>query len=636
MDFNSDDTTPSSAYHYLVATAFVVLSLAFTGLTWEVVQYYPYLLAFGAVALSAWHGGSRTGLYAAMLGGLGTNVIYIEPKLQFSFTSVQLFGFIGFLVVAALISVLEGRRRTSEQKLREARDELRIILDGVADGITVQDEEGLTVYANQAAATLTGFDSASELLKTTSADRARRYELLSEDGQPIDMQERPRARAFSTGQSVATTMKLVFRDRTDVRWIHLKSTPVFDERRRAKIVVNILQDVTERTRDEQAIKSLHELAESQRRRLDSVISNLPGMVYESVVDPTTGVQRYTYISPYAEQMYGYSAERIQSDPQFWQVLIHPDDIPGMMQDVGRQMAAGESGRVAYRAIRADGEIRWCEAIFTMRKDSTGALIGTSGVVLDITDRKLAEQASALYAHELRRSNEELEQFAYVASHDLQEPLRMITSYLQLIEQRFATSLDEEAKEFINFAVDGASRMKTLITDLLTYSRVQRAKLEFSSVSLGAVVSSVTRGLELMIRETGAEIICEPLPEVIANEGQITQLLQNLIANAIKFRRDEPPKIHLGASREKAEWIISVRDNGIGFDDEYADRIFVIFQRLHGREKYPGTGIGLAVCKKIVERHNGRIWVDSKSGEGSTFYFSLPIQNGTRKVSDGER
>ena len=226
--------------------------------------------------------------------------------------------------------------------------------------------------------------------------------------------------------------------------------------------------------------------------------------------------------------------------------------------------------------------------------------------------------------ELQRSNAELEQFAYIASHDLQEPLRMVTSYLQLLERRYKASLDQNAFEFIGFAVDGASRMQTLIQDLLTYSRVGTKEATFAPSDCDAILDRVLSNLQVAISESAAHITRTPLPTVASDSSQIEQLLQNLIGNAIKFRGDGPPKIQIAAEAQPDHWLFSVQDNGIGIDPSHADRIFQVFQRLHGIGKYPGTGIGLAVCKKIVERHRGSIWVESKGGSGSTFFFTIPL------------
>lgn len=238
-------------------------------------------------------------------------------------------------------------------------------------------------------------------------------------------------------------------------------------------------------------------------------------------------------------------------------------------------------------------------------------------------RARAEKRLEHYAAELERSNRELEQFAYIASHDLQEPLRMVTSYLQLLERRYRGKLDKDADDFITYAVDGAIRMHRLIGDLLTYSRVSTHAKPFESSDCSDVLSHALANLEVAIEESEATITFDDLPTVKVDTTQLTQVFQNLIGNAIKFHKDVPPCIHISAEHQGDEWCFSVRDNGIGIAPEHSERIFLIFQRLHTREEYPGTGIGLAVCKKIVERHGGRIWVESKPGEGSTFYFTIP-------------
>ena len=245
------------------------------------------------------------------------------------------------------------------------------------------------------------------------------------------------------------------------------------------------------------------------------------------------------------------------------------------------------------------------------------------VAWEISDRKRSEEHVRKLNQELQRSNEELELFAYVASHDLQEPLRMVTSYMQLLEKRYAGQLDNDAKEFIDFAVDGADRMHVMINDLLTLSRVGTRGKPFKPVDSGKILDQAIADLGVAIGESGAEVTHGPLPHVMADPGQLAQLFMNLLGNAIKFRGDDAPSIHVSADKKDGEWVFSVRDNGIGIDSRYAAKIFVIFQRLHGRKSYPGTGIGLAVCKKIVERHGGRIWVDSEPGKGSRFYFSMP-------------
>ncbi|MEN3296209.1 MAG: hypothetical protein V7642_5462 [Burkholderiales bacterium] len=243
--------------------------------------------------------------------------------------------------------------------------------------------------------------------------------------------------------------------------------------------------------------------------------------------------------------------------------------------------------------------------------------------LEVQERQRAEVVLKQRSQELARSNAELEQFAYVASHDLQEPIRMVASYMHLLEKKYKDRLDADANEFIGFAVEGAKQMQALIQDLLTYSRAGSGTKPLQPTDCSAVVQAALGSVRVAIEESGAQITCEPLPAVTGDPSQLLQLFQNLIANAIKFRRDEPPEIRIRAEPENEFWRFSIQDNGIGIAPEYFDRIFVMFQRLHGRRTYPGTGIGLAICKKIVERHGGRIWVESSGETGSTFKFTLP-------------
>ena len=233
--------------------------------------------------------------------------------------------------------------------------------------------------------------------------------------------------------------------------------------------------------------------------------------------------------------------------------------------------------------------------------------------------------------ELARSNRDLEQFAYVASHDLQEPLRMVSTYTQLLAERYKGKLDADADKYIHYAVDGALRMQVLVRDLLAFSRVGRQGTELAAIDCNSVMQTVLQNLEAAIKDSGAQVLYQALPTVTADGSQLLQVLQNLIANAMKFHGKEPPVIQISCEKKSREWIFSVADNGIGIAPEHAETIFVIFKRLHTRSEYPGSGIGLSICKKIVEHHGGRIWVESSPGHGCTFHFTLPIQAISRET-----
>ncbi len=322
------------------------------------------------------------------------------------------------------------------------------------------------------------------------------------------------------------------------------------------------------------------------------------------------------------RIWGYPREELMgmNDRQY----TDKENAKKLFQAFNKVYRTGEPRRECdWEIIRKDGTKRYIEASVSLRKDSSDKPIGFRGIIRDITERKQAEEALKEKTEELARSNRELEQFAYVASHDLQEPLRMVTSYVQLLAQRYKGKLDSDAHEFISFAVDGAIRMWKLINDLLTYSRLGTRGKELESADCQTVLNQSLNDLKVAIEENGAVVTHDPLPTVMVDKLQLGQIFQNLIGNAIKFRGNEPPRIHVSASRNGNMWTFSVRDNGIGIAPEYAERIFIIFQRLHGRNEYDGTGIGLAICKKIVERHGGRIWAESEVGKGATFYFTLP-------------
>ena len=329
----------------------------------------------------------------------------------------------------------------------------------------------------------------------------------------------------------------------------------------------------------------------------------------------------TYVNHAMARMLGYSELEMFGRSIF--DFMDEQEKPQALDNVERRkQGIGEQHEFKFKS--KDGKDIWTDMSTSPVMDSQGNLLSCCALVYNITARKEAEQQMLQLTEDLKRSNEELEQFAYVASHDLQEPLRAITSYTQLLAQRYQGNLDDRADKYINYIVDGATRMQQLINDLLAYSRLGTRGQEFEPADCKAAVQQSLCNLQIAIAEKKAVITCDAMPTVMADEFQLVQLFQNLIANSIKFCRQDIPLIHIAACRQESEWVFSVRDNGIGIDPEYADRIFIIFQRLHGRRQYSGTGIGLAMCKRIVERHGGRIWVESQEGKGATFYFTIPI------------
>jgi signal transduction histidine kinase len=294
-------------------------------------------------------------------------------------------------------------------------------------------------------------------------------------------------------------------------------------------------------------------------------------------------------------------------------IVHPDDR-GYVEMKWTAAMKGEAYDIEHRIV-ANGDVRWVREKAVL-ECSDGIVKSGFGTTQDITEKKNAEE-------ELKRSNAELQQFAYVASHDLQEPLRMVMSYLALLNKKYANELDPKAKEYIAFVNTGAERMRQLVNDLLQYSRIDTQGKELAPVDLNKVVEVVMNDLHVAINEANAEVVVGPLPTVMADESQMKQVLTNLISNAVKFRSSEPPIVEVRALNHGDVFVFAVKDNGIGIDPKYYDNLFKMFQRLHTKDEYPGTGIGLAISKKIVERHGGRIWVESELGKGATFYFSIP-------------
>jgi PAS domain S-box-containing protein len=335
---------------------------------------------------------------------------------------------------------------------------------------------------------------------------------------------------------------------------------------------------------------------------------------------TDHCQRVLIVNQAFVDLTGYTAEAAQGLPVL--ALVAPGQEETMAR-IGAAVDTGGHFRGEVELLRQDGSPfpAWVNVAAVAGEAGEGQRLFVE--FSDATDYRRAQDALAQRTEELKRSNAELEAFAYVASHDLQEPLRMVASYTQLLSRRYKGKLDADAEEFIGYAVDGATRMQTLINDLLAFSRVGTKGKPFAPTSLDTILQRVSVNLKLAIADAGAEIVADPLPTVSGDEVQLAQLFQNLIANAIKFRGEAPPRVAIRCEKGLEEWTFRFQDNGIGIAHEFFERIFIIFQRLHKRSDYPGTGIGLAICKKIVERHGGRIWVESEPGHGTCFCFTLP-------------
>lgn len=326
-----------------------------------------------------------------------------------------------------------------------------------------------------------------------------------------------------------------------------------------------------------------------------------------------------------ERMFGLEPGTFGKTYSAFESLVHEEDLAHLRDAISQAIETGKHFETIYRTRPQNGsEPNYISSKALVNTDENGRVISMSGVCFDVTGmKKGAEQALIKINEELLRSNTDLQQFAYVASHDLQEPLRMVSSFTQLLQHRYSGKLGTDGEEYIRYAVEGSKRMYQLLNGLLAYSRIQTRGREFSCVDMNRVVEKVTENLKLIIGETGTVINCPGLPQIMADENQMIQLLQNLFENSIKFSR-ETPVINISCEMKDRYYVFSVSDNGIGIEPQYYDRIFRIFQRLHRSDEYDGTGIGLAICKRIIERHGGKIWVESDFGKSTTFSFSLPV------------
>lgn len=388
----------------------------------------------------------------------------------------------------------------------------------------------------------------------------------------------------------------------EYRWFLTRATPTRDEAGRITGWYGTTTDIHDR---KQAEETLRQQAEIIDQIHDAVIAaDLEGLV--------------TSWNKGAERLFGYSGTEMIGHSV---LQLFPEELQAQFPALVMRLREDGQQELELRQRRKSGEE--CEVLVSLsvRRDQQGAPIGMIGYATDITARKKAEAV-------VQRVNEELQQFAYIVSHDLNEPLRTVSNYVTLLAHEYQGKLDATADEFIAFAVDGAQRIQQMIADLLAYTRAGGQEQIRATVDCDALLDRIRNDLQLAIQESGALITHDPLPPVQGDATRLGQVLQNLIGNALKFRGARPPRIHVSARREGQHWRFSVRDNGIGIDPQQADRLFQVFQRLHTRAEYQGTGIGLAICKKIVERHGGRIWVESTPNEGATFYFTISEEDRT--------
>jgi PAS domain S-box-containing protein len=524
-------------------------------------------------------------------------------------------------------------QREAEQALRASQGRFRALIENSSVGILILSAEGNIYYQSPSFMQITGY-AHNENLGRSFPQFLHPDDLTMAAGIFQNILANPGATA--TGQ-----VRVRYKDGS-WRWVEGTAKNLLSDPHVGGLVCNF-RDITERKQAERKLQQQHEEIQSYSCELIKANSELMNTHQQLLLSNEalkgseerfrTLIEKATdgiaivnsegiigYESPSAEHILGYTPEEMVG--MNLMDLIHAEDLSSITE--GLAFITDNPDQVSLigaRYRRKDGS--WCRVEGVARNLLADSKV--QGIVInyrDISERKQAEESLKRYATETARSNAELEQFLCAASHDLREPLRTVQSYVQFLAKRYETALDADAKEFINYAVQGVGRMDALIQSLLAYSSISASVRKFESVDLEAVLNRTLTKLSRAIEGSEGVVTCDPLPTVMGDRVQLRQLLHHLLSNAIKFRGDQPLRVHIGAEQKEEEYVLSVKDNGIGFDQEYSDRIFGVFKRLHPSDEYAGTGMGLTLCRKIVERHGGRIWAESAAGQGATIYFAI--------------
>ncbi len=498
---------------------------------------------------------------------------------------------------------VEGDHR---HNVRLNDEQSSVLFDHIPQGVVFQDIEGRSISMNMTAERILGNFSKSFL----SGDlNELEHRCVHEDGSSFSGDELPATQALRSGKEIRDIiMGISERPFVEMRWINITAVPMFvRDMDMPYQVCTLIDDITDRKRTETI------LGESEERlRLAQEIAKI-GIIER---DLETGKETW---APGVEMVFGLSPGGVPASHMDWVGMIHPEDRERAVHEI--EMAVrGEVFEDDWRTIWQDGSVHWVQGTGRVFNDRGGRPIKMMCVTMDITERKMIEE-------DLKRSNADLREFASVASHDLRYPLSRISSFLEILRRRYeGRVLDERARELIDHAIHGSQHMRLLIDDLLEYSKIDQACKRLEPVDMEEVLEQVEQNLSVPIDRSGAIITKGPLPTIKADRTQMMLLLQNLLSNAIKFQRDDPPRIDVHAELIGSSWQFSIKDNGIGIDPQFKDRLFKMFSRLHSSARYEGNGIGLASVKKILERHGGRIWVESEVGKGATFFFMIPVHD----------
>jgi len=580
-----------------------------------------YILFYPAIIIVALSAGLGPGLLATIISVIVAGIWIIPPQGLFEIkTPIDEIGailFTSFGIIISSVSELYRRNRNKaaqydkEKALREERREkefLANILENASQPFAVRyPDKGFGLF-NQAFEQLTGYTK-EEIHNMDLSTSFTPMEWSEKEKQKLEELNR-------TGKPFRYEMEYIRKDGSRVP-IEVLVNVVFDFKGNPEYYYSFITDITERKETEEALKkSEQSLAKAQH------IAHIGSWEW----DTKTGDIDW---SNELYSIYGVDPNTFTPSLSSFAHYVHPDDEEFVNQHVDQLLSEGKSHNFDFRIVLDDGSIRVINTLAEVAEfDKNGKPNVIVGINQDITVRKEIELKLNENIKKLAQSNNELEQFAYITSHDLREPLRMITSFLQLLKRRYKDQLDQDANEFIEFAVDGAKRLDAMTNDLLQYSKITRKKRDITPVNFENVLEESMINLKVPIEESNAVITHDPLPTIYGDEPLKVQLFQNLIGNAIKYRSQETPKIHISAKKEKNQYLFSIKDNGIGMSPDHLEQIFTIFKRLHTHDEYEGTGIGLAIAQKIVQIQGGKIWVESELGKGTTFYFTIPINKKT--------
>jgi PAS domain S-box-containing protein len=645
-------TQPPALVLYGVAVAAVTCASLLIFLFRPLFGTMPASLFFLAVIVSAWYGGVRAGLLATLGATIALNYLFIpsgHPLLSQVLNDLVLLSL--FAVASLAVSLLTAARRQThialhytkqtleqrvqnqtaelmqanarlqtelaarkslEETLRTSEELYRRIIETANEGIWTVDTEGHTTFVNRHMTKMLGY-SAGEMLGRSL------FDFVFQEDWPLMEQYWRQWQQDLKSQEI--DVRLLHKDGTVV-WMLVQATPLLNAQGAFSGGLGMFTDITTRKQAEEALR------ESEERFRLLVESVQDYAIF--LLDPSGRIITW---NQGAERIKGYSVAEILG--QHFSCFYPAEDQAQGKPAWELQVAAVE-GRVEDEGwrVRKNGERFWANVVITALSDKRGTLRGFAKVTRDMTARRRAEeeiqrlnaeleQRVIVRTAQLQQSNEDLQQFARIAAHDLQEPLHQITNYIQLLGRRYQGQLDADADEFIGYVVAAAKRLQQLILDLLAYTEVETQPQSWATVDSEAILVGALSDLRNFIAERGATVTHDPLPTVWGDSQQLQTVFRNLLANGIKFHDTQPPLVHVTATLQGQEWVFSVRDNGIGIAPQDREQVFMVFQRLHHQELYPKPGVGLAICRRIIERHGGTIWVESALGQGATFLFTLP-------------